>query len=160
MSFLDADYVYTPNVAMKNKDEDPIALYLIVRESLDMGAGKMVAAGGHIVEKIMDKYWRFELYCAVENALPPPEKPATPNLKNIERAILVRNWKKTGGRKITLKADDKEWVKLKEEFGEDLFVVQDAGLSEVPEGSETCCGVWPMHKSKRPKILTRLQAQE
>jgi peptidyl-tRNA hydrolase len=143
---------------MKFEDEgDPIALYVIINEELNIGGGKIGGACGHIVEKIMDRYYRFVVREEVAAAT---NTKYQPDAKTIERANIIREWKNHGSRKITLKADSKEQEKLKEEFGEDLFFVQDAGHTQCAPGSITAYGVWPMRKSNRPKILKRLQAQE
>ena len=140
-----------------NEEDNPIALYIIINEELGMGGGKIGGACGHIVEKIMDRYYRFVVREEVAYATGAEYQP---DEKTAGRASLLRAWKHNGSRKIVLKADSKEWKKLKEEFGDDLFIVQDAGHTEVAPGSETACGVWPMYKSDRPKILKRLRAQE
>ena len=60
-------------------------------------------------------------------------------------------------RKVVLRASDKEWVKLKEEFNGSMVLVIDAGLTEIPSGSETVIGLFPMRKSQCSKTIQRLQ---
>ena len=75
-----------------------------------------------------------------------------------ERACTFNNWLNSSFRKVVLKADDKEWAKLKEEFKDDVRVlVVDAGLTELNPNTETVIGLFPMKKSERPKLLTKLQ---
>lgn len=38
-----------------------------------------------------------------------------------------------------------------------MVLVVDAGLTEIPSGSETVIGLWPMRKSQVPKTVKRLQ---
>lgn len=64
-------------------------------------------------------------------------------------------WSSNSFRKVALKADDKEFEKLKKEFT--CFVVVDAGYTQVAPGSETCMALWPMRKSQVTKTLKRLQ---
>jgi len=67
-------------------------------------------------------------------------------------------WKDSDYGKIVLKADGKEWTKLKAELPQDQFVlVKDNGLTEIASGSETCIGLMPMRKSECPKIIKKLQ---
>jgi peptidyl-tRNA hydrolase len=57
-----------------------------------------------------------------------------------------------------LKADEKEWIKLKQEIKDQPHViVRDAGLTELEPGTETVIGLWPVRKSKRSKTVARLQ---
>jgi peptidyl-tRNA hydrolase len=62
----------------------------------------------------------------------------------------------SGQRKIVLKADAKEWFKIKQEYP-DVIEVKDAGLTQLPAGSATVLGLWPMKKSSVSKTLKRLQ---
>lgn len=116
---------------------DPIAMYIVVREDLNMSAGKVAAQVGHAVEALInikfdklsqDDFNAYDLYAT-----------------------------SYGRRKIVLKADNNEWAKLKELTCRKSVVV-DAGLTEVPAGSETVIALWPMRKSAAQQtILKRLQ---
>jgi peptidyl-tRNA hydrolase len=70
---------------------------------------------------------------------------------------MFETWLDTSFRKVVLKSDDKEWEKIKLEFENDLILVIDAGLTQIPSGSETVIGLYPMYKSNVPKIIKRLQ---
>ncbi len=132
---------------MNNINEDPLVMYLVVRESLNMGAGKVGAQCGHAVQLIMLEWLKLHM--------------ATANLNEKEKNQYNKfnDWmnKKTNGsfRKVVLRADDKEWEKIKKEL--DHILVTDAGLTEVLAGSETCIALFPMKKSERPKVIKRLQ---
>jgi peptidyl-tRNA hydrolase len=79
-------------------------------------------------------------------------------LKATNKLATMQDWLDSGYRKIVLTADDKEWSALQSEIPEeDRVIVRDAGLVEVPVGSETCFGVFPIRKSQRCKTLKRLQ---
>jgi peptidyl-tRNA hydrolase len=69
---------------------------------------------------------------------------------------IMGEWLKAGVRKVVLKADAKEWRKIKDAYPECALVV-DAGLTEIPSGSETVIGLWPMRKSQVAKVVAHLQ---
>ena len=75
------------------------------------------------------------------------------------RLSIFGEWLSTSYRKVTLTANDKEWAKIKAEPMYKAMVI-DAGLTQIPAGSETFIGLWPMRKSQRPKCIKRLQALE
>ena len=141
-------------VAKRADQEDPIVMYLIVRESLKMGAGKLGAQCGHAAQIALLQYtqeerdWLEEHREDVEEPTPPP---------HLE---IFYDWLNDSFRKVTLKADDKEWKKVQDAFVEGVtrFTVIDAGLTEIPAGSQTVMAIWPMRRSQRPKILQKLQA--
>lgn len=56
-----------------------------------------------------------------------------------------------------MKADEKEWVKLKNDNDLYTVIVKDLGLTELEPDTETVIGVYPMFKSQAPKIIKRLQ---
>lgn len=140
-------------IAARASQEDPIVMYLIMRESLGMSLGKACAQSGHVTMMMHLKYRELldehkgQVFCGWG----PSELPA--------HLALYEKWLDSSFRKVTLGADDKEWAKIKAELSpEDIVIVEDAGLTEVPAGSETFIAVWPMYKSHRPRILKRLQA--
>lgn len=133
-------------------NEDPIVLYLIVRDSLNMSAGKGMAQSGHAVEKILLKYFKIQIL-SVKKYL---------NLFTDEDVMHVKiatEWMEHGSRKVVLKADEKEWAKLKEEFGNNCFIVKDAGKTEVMPGTETIMALWPQRRSTCSKTIKRLPPQ-
>jgi len=135
-----------PDLLNVRKDqEDPVILYLIVRESLNMGPGKIAAQVGHAVGMLMGAFHRIKLDKYGE---------ISQDLDN--KYSMVSGWLRHSYRKVVLRADDKEWEKIK---SSELyyFLVQDAGLTEVDPGSETVICLWPMLKSKAPKIIKKLQ---
>ena len=60
-----------------------------------------------------------------------------------DKIARLEIWHKESYRKVILKADDKEWEKIKEELY--CFVVKDAGLTEINAGEETVLGLWPIN---------------
>jgi peptidyl-tRNA hydrolase len=134
-------------VANRASQEDPIVMYLIVKESLGMGVGKTAAQCAHASQMLQLNFndtERKEL-CGW----------ATPS--DVCDIHLFNQWLDTSFRKVVLRAKDKEWQKIKEACPNHVVVV-DAGLTEIAAGSETVIGLWPMYKSQVPKIITKLQA--
>jgi PTH2 family peptidyl-tRNA hydrolase len=127
-------------------------MYLIVRESLGMSIGKTSAQTAHASQMLLLKYLDFKKsfdYVAASHG--------EPNMKkNFHKVCDFQFWLDSSFRKVVLKADDKEWVKVKAEFTDYVLVV-DAGLTEIASGSETVIGLWPMRKSEVPKVIKKLQ---
>jgi peptidyl-tRNA hydrolase len=133
---------------LRKDQEDPLVLYLIVRESLNMGAGKIAAQIAHGMG-MFDGRFAYMVECI--------ESESQPEIPEAWRAKvdITKEWLATSYRKVVLKADDKEWEKVKAELP--VFLVKDAGLTEVASGSETVLITWPMKKSLVPKCIKRLQ---
>lgn len=134
--------------------EDEHVMYLIVRESLGMSPGKIGAQCGHAVQIVTLSYFKYVSMLTVPT-----------NWDNIEemrsKVDIYREWISQPFTKVTLKADDKEWEKVKKEFYTDAKVkcalVVDAGRTEIEPGSETVMALWPMKRSEVPKLIKRLQ---
>jgi peptidyl-tRNA hydrolase len=135
-------------IAKRANQEDPIVMYLIVRESLNMSPGKLGVQCGHAAQIVVLKF--IEEREIVDAPIQCPAR---------DRLDIFTCWLDSSFRKVTLTADDKEWKKVQEAFVEGImrFTVIDAGLTEIPAGSETVIAIWPMRKSQRPKILQKLQ---
>lgn len=155
-------------VEARASQEDPIVMYLIVRESLDMSIGKTAAQAAHASQMLTLKYFTMKEASSVLqkkmhpllNA--PPEAAELAKLKEayieLSRPLsIMGEWLNSSFRKVVLRSSDKEWAKLKEEFKNSMVLVVDAGLTEIAAGSETVIGLWPMRKSQRPKLVQRLQ---
>lgn len=129
-------------VALRKGQGDPMVMYLVVRETLSMGVGKIAAQCAHASQMLC-----LSWFCAEESGT----EDGRP------RVAAFREWINSSFRKVVLRADDKEWEKLKSE-DLDFVVVRDAGLTEVDPGSETVIGFWPIRRSEAPKLMQRLQA--
>lgn len=119
--------------------EDPIIMYLVVHE-IGMSAGKMAAQVGHAVGMLYIKH----------NEL----------IRSDNRLNIWEEWQNDSFRKVTLTANDSKWNKLKTQLpdlGIEHVMVIDSGLTEIPCGSETVIGIWPMRKSNSPPALRKLQ---
>jgi len=133
---------------MTSLQEDPLVVYIIVREELNMSGGKIAAQCSHAIQKLLVKYFFLQVFLASKKALPKNE------LKHLE---MTQKWIENLSRKVILKADDKEWERLKKEFHSECFIVVDAGLTEIPANTETVMCLWPIHKSEKPKSIKKLQ---
>src|SRR5579885_344844 len=156
-------------VAARASQEDPIVMYLVVHETLNMSIGKTAAQCAHASQMLTLDYFEMKAkskVIAMQIAPLLQPKPEGAEMKRLkaEYAKLGRplsifgEWMGSSFRKVVLQADDKEWAKLKEEFkDQNMVMVVDAGLTEIPSGSETVIGLWPMRKSQVPKAVKRLQ---
>lgn len=138
---------YPEQVALRKNQGDPIIMYLIVRESLGMSAGKIGAQCAHASQMALIKH--YEQGTMRDSGMLPSEE--------LPRFYIFQEWLKTSFRKVVLRADDKEWEKVKACPDLRFVVVRDAGLTEVEAGSETVIGVFPIKKSECPKVIKRLQ---
>jgi peptidyl-tRNA hydrolase, PTH2 family len=123
---------------------DPLLVYLIVRQSLNMSAGKIAAQAGHGIQKLLINY--FE----IKNATVEGDE---------KEAIFWDNtsdWMDQNSRKVVLVANDQEFEKVKQAYP-DHYLIKDNGLTEVPPGSDTLICLRPMHKSAVSKVIKRLQ---
>ena len=144
--------------------EDPIVMYLIVNETLNMSIGKTAAQTAHASQYLMMQYMdlKDESRALLKQMSSAVNDPALVEIiksqySNMGRKIsIMGEWMKVGVRKVVLKADLKEWRKIKEAYPECALVV-DAGLTEIASGSETVIGLWPMRRSHANRIIARLQ---
>jgi len=136
-------------VESRATQEDPLVMYFIVNETLGMGTGKVAAQCAHAAQMILLNYFHFYKMDIESNVneLPPFSR---------ETFELIEEWLNVSFRKVVLKADNKEWDKIKNEYSKKVIVI-DAGLTEVNSGSETVIGLYPMKKSERPKLIKKLR---
>lgn len=155
------DYNSPEEVIARANQEDPTIMYLIVREDLGMSIGKTAAQCAHASQMLTLKYFTilksmhpfFKKYMSIIEG-----DNLVENVQLKEKMSLFDAWLDSSFRKVVLKADDKEWKKIKEHFvSDDRVLVIDAGLTELEPGSETVIGLWPMKRSNVPKIIKRLQ---
>lgn len=158
-------------VEARASQEDPIVMYLIVHETLDMSTGKTAAQCAHASQMLTLKYFEMKEHSRkLQKRIVHPDTKSglDPINADVEDAkalyaltapflSIMGEWLNSSFRKVVLRADDKEWIKLKEEFKNSMVLVVDAGLTEIAAGSETVIGLWPMRKSQRPKLVQRLQ---
>lgn len=122
-------------------EENPLVVYLIVRESLGMSAGKIGGQCGHAIQYLMQEFYSINNH----------------NWNAMNWFIIRMNkWIESKTHtKIVLKASDKEFEKIKEEYNP--IIVVDAGKTEIAANSETVIVLYPMFRSERTKTLQRLQ---
>lgn len=145
-------------------EEDPIVMYLIVRENLNMSVGKTSAQCAHAAQLLTVKYFNLKrLISDIQKGSPhlstDDQEKQMATYKNIAPYISIfGEWMAHSYRKVVLRANDKEWARLKEECKDEPHtIVVDAGLTELQPNTETVMGLWPIRKSQVPKVVKRLQ---
>ena len=146
------DHNSPEEVAKRINQEDPLIMYLIVREFIDMSPGKAAAQCAHAAQMLLLKYHEFVIMDLTGEggvALPPFSR---------ETYELFQKWLAGSFRKVVLKADENKWKRIKETIRDrNIVLVIDAGLTELDPGTETCIGLYPLYKSTAPKIVKRLR---
>lgn len=134
---------------------DEMVVYLVVNTDLGMGVGKTAAQVGHAVHYLGQK--RDEILATLDKAW--WSASARPHLGSVEQQALDFNrWHNSETiAKIVLAADAKAFATVKAEFDGRCVIVRDAGRTEIPSGSKTVIGIYPMLKSTAPKTLKRLR---
>lgn len=144
----------SPEAVAARKDQtDPIIMYLIVRESLNMSIGKTAAQVGHAVQMLQLSYQED---LDILNNMFDDEIP-NESSSILHRVPIYKKWLETSFRKVVLKANESQWEKLKGFDKNQYVIVIDNGLTEIPSGSETVIGLYPIIKSEAPKLIKRLQ---
>lgn len=159
MSVVNNDrYTNSEAVLARKNQVDPWIMYLIVRESLNMGSGKIAAQVGHAVGMIYGKFIQLQSYWDDSSSEYTSNLWTSSglSLEQIKSYIdCFNSWSNNSFRKIVLRADDREWEKLKRQL--ECYLVVDAGFTEVASGSETVIALWPMLKSSAPTLIKRLR---
>jgi len=148
---MDKDYNSEENVVARKDQEDPIVMYLIVRESLGMSIGKTAAQCAHASQMLLLEYLDQKGQQECFGDMPSDPK---------DRVSTFEKWLDSSFRKVVLKADEKEWNNVLKEFSclHNYIIVTDAGLTELAANTDTIIGVFPMYKSEVPKCIKKLQA--
>ncbi len=146
---MDLSKVYKncPPIINEITEGNQLVVYTIVREGLGMSVGKIAGQCQHAIQYLMEKFIidRDVIKFNKENIIDA--------FRFVNRMNL---WKESKTHtKIVLKASDKEWEKLKEEY--DFIYVTDAGKTEIEAGSETVAILYPMFRDERSKTLKRCQ---
>jgi PTH2 family peptidyl-tRNA hydrolase len=108
-----------------------------------MSVGKACAQVAHAAQMFINGYMVMK---TGENA---PHSRYTKLIENTAK------WMGGSFRKVVLGGTAKDFEKIKAEL--QVFVVRDAGLTEIEPGTETVIVTWPIPKSEQPKVLARLQ---
>lgn len=144
--------------------EDPIVMYLIVHETLNMSMGKTAAQCAHASQMLTLEYFDKKdksraLQKKIQETTNPDELHIMKSMyaEHGRKLSIFGEWLQGSFRKVVLRADDKEWAKIQKDYGDHMIMVVDAGLTEIPSGSETVIGLWPMRKSQAPKTIKKLQ---
>lgn len=148
------DHNSKEEVEKRANQEDPIVMYLIVRESLEMSVGKTAAQCAHAAQMIMLNYYNYkEEVEGCENCGWEVKYDYGFEANSYK---TMQDWLQGSFRKVVLVANEKEWEKV---LAENIskIVVKDAGLTELEPGTDTVIGLYPIRKSERSKIIKRLQ---
>lgn len=130
-------------------DKDPLVQYIVVRESLGMGSGKVGSQVGHAVQLLIQTALARQVTYAYKSFAT-----AVDGTDPIVREVWA--WLNDGSSaKIVLGADEKEWAKVKA-LSPPVIVI-DEGRTEIPPNSETVISFWPLRKSTAPRLLRRLR---
>lgn len=145
-------------VTKRASQEDPIVMYLVVRESINMSIGKTAAQCAHASQMLQIKYEKLHKNLIYLRKAAQSGELAFSDHSDARAKLesIFEQWMASSFRKVVLKADEKEWAHLKEE-STDRVIVVDAGLTELTPGTETVIGIWPLKKSLASKTLRRLQ---
>ena len=135
-------------IKIRESQEDPIVQYYIVRTDLGMSVGKIGAQIAHGAQMFAIRYASLKFLETDENI-----EYVAPGKSKLIR--MAKEWFEGSFRKVVLGGNAKDFEKIKNEL--DVFLVKDAGLTEVEAGSETVLVTWPLLKSTRPKVLKKLQ---
>lgn len=128
---------------IRSSQEDPIAQYYIVRKDIGMSVGKACAQVAHAAQMFVFRYLEMK------------SGNVAPQSRYVQLIDNTSKWISGSFRKIVLGGTAKDFEKIKAEL--QVFVVRDAGLTEIEPGTETVIVTWPILKSEQPKILSRLQ---
>ncbi len=124
---------------MAERDPDPYKLYIVVRRSLKLSAGKVGAQCGHAVHYFMRAFWEASKDAASMR---------TDTL--YARIMLAVNWDESPDHaKVVLGATDEEYEQVKAE-NPVHFKVIDLGYTQVAPNTETCLALWPMRMLQGP----------
>jgi PTH2 family peptidyl-tRNA hydrolase len=147
-----------PNSPEPSVKEDALVMYLVVRKSINMSIGKTAAQCAHASQMLQIKYEKLHKALVYQRkAIKSGDMAPDPLRAEVDQKELIfEQWLNANIRKVVLQADEKEWVRIKEECPENVLVV-DAGHTELEPGTETVIGIWPMKKSQASKTLRRLQ---
>jgi PTH2 family peptidyl-tRNA hydrolase len=140
-------------IKARAEQADPLVMYLIVREELEMSIGKACAQCAHASQMITLKYLPLYIKYFEKDI----ENSGWIDKSSYESYLSFVEWLAGSFRKVVLKSDEKEWVKIKNELPNNSIIVVDAGLTELQPNTETVIGLWPMKRSERPKIIKKLQ---
>jgi PTH2 family peptidyl-tRNA hydrolase len=113
-----------------NINSKEFVMYIFVNNDLNMGKGKIAAQVGHLVETIIEELVKAELTSTKKKSF-------------LEDYNI---WKRTGRKKIILKATEEEIKQLSQLDGSRYIV--DAGLTQIPSGSMTVVGFLPSSTKK------------
>lgn len=106
---------------------------MVIRSDLKMGKGKIAAQACHAS---LGAYKKADLH-------------------------KIRKWEREGEKKVVVKVKDLrelyEVYEILKKTDIPIYLVQDAGRTELPEGTVTCLGIGPDDDEKIDKITSELK---
>lgn len=137
-------------IQIRESQEDPIVQYYIVRTDVLMTVGKVCAQVAHGAQMFA---FTYNERCLQQIANDLNKVPSDEEIRT--RIEFTKKWINGSFRKVVLGGKAKDFEKIKNELN--VFLVRDAGLTEVEPGTATVLVTWPMLKSTQPKFLQRLR---
>jgi PTH2 family peptidyl-tRNA hydrolase len=120
----------------KYQKEAELVQYFVVNKELNMSSGKIAAQVAHVAALISD-------YCSKRED------------SGVDEVQYYRQWIESKNRKIIILAGkEKALLKL---IDQGWLFNRDNGLTEVPAGSLTCVGYFPMPKYQMKQTVKRFQ---
>jgi hypothetical protein len=127
-------------------DNDPLVLYIVFRQSLQLDNNKTAYYAANAVEYLLMRYFTLQVVAVKSNLA---------SLIHDGNLKATTTWLSSNSRKAIVCADDDVWNKLKSEFavGKDLFCLKSPDEAET----ETTLVLWPSKHSCIPSYLTELE---
>lgn len=124
--------------------DDPIVLYIVLRQSLKLDEDQISHCSANAVQHIMLKYFTWQLVGA---------KAHQPSLFNDEHVKSTTKWLGSRSKKAIVSVNEEVWFQLKADFklGHDLFCLKDIESDSVD--TETTLVFWPLPYSQIPLCL-------
>lgn len=129
-------------------NNDPIVLYFVVRQSLNMNVEETCKQVAHSIQNLMLKYIKMQILLSKKELASCISEEDLLHIKN------MNDWMNSGSNKYVLIADENNWNIIKTEQGKNCMVVKTA--NENAEPIETVISFWPQHQSTTSSELKKL----
>lgn len=125
--------------------DDPLVLYIILRQSLSLDNNKTAYYAANAVQFILMKYFTLQVLAVKTNLN---------SLVNDTHVKMTTNWLASRSLKSIITVNDDIWENIKQKFniGTDLFCLKDPNLSEI----ETTLVFWPIKYSNISSFFKNL----
>jgi len=133
------------------EQEDPIVQYYIVLKN-EMTVGKIGPQVAHAADMFRSGW---EAHKEKMNRVVKLQWGG----KDLTKYKTTEQWYESSYRKVFKVGTPKDFEKIKDSDTW-VFLVRDAGLTEVKAGTETVLVTWPMKRSETPKLIHKLRLME